>query len=271
MGLPAKFTESQTSLDGPPDLSELWEVEAGRLPYSIADEWQRGLHARRISSEIPDVLLMLEHEHVYTLGRRFLPEHLLLTPDELAQRGIQVYESDRGGSITYHGPGQLVAYPVVDLRDPARRHPDVIRYLRTLEQAIVDTVASLGVEATTREGLTGVWVGNRKLAAIGVNVSRGVAKHGVAINVSTDLDYFRWMVPCGISDGGVTSLEKILGTQIPLADVAALFARSLARALGRRRVRSDPSSLGLVDTPPRRSAFLIDQMRPRPAGRPIHG
>ena len=229
-------------------LPELWAVEAGRLPYSLAYEWQRDLHARRISNRIPDVLLMLEHEHVYTLGRRFLPEHLLLSSDQLAQRGIQVYESDRGGSITYHGPGQLVAYPVVDLRDPARRHPDVIRYLRTLEQAIVDAVAPLGVEATTREGLTGVWVEGRKVAAIGVNVSRGVAKHGVAINVSTDLDYFRWMVPCGIADGGVTSLEEILGTQVSLADVGALFVHSLARVLGRRPVRSDLSSLGLVDT-----------------------
>ncbi|HEX2259099.1 MAG TPA: lipoyl(octanoyl) transferase LipB [Actinomycetota bacterium] len=251
-------------------LPELWEVEAGRLPYSVAYGWQRDLHARRIGNEIPDVLLMLEHEHVYTLGRRFLPEHLLLAPDQLVERGIQVYESDRGGSITYHGPGQLVAYPVVDLRDPARRHPDVIRYLRTLEQAIVGAVSPLGVEATTREGLTGVWVGDHKLAAIGVNVSRGVAKHGVAINVSTDLDYFRWMVPCGIADGGVTSLEEILGTQVSLGDVAALFAHSLARVLGRRPVRSDLSSLGLVDAPSTASVS-IDQMRPLPAGRLING
>ena len=270
MGLPAKFTELQTPLDGPPVLPELWEIEAGRLPYPIAYEWQRDLHARRINNEIPDVLLMLEHDHVYTLGRRFLSEHLLLTPDELAQRGIQVYESDRGGSITYHGPGQLVAYPVVDLRDQARRHPDVIRYLRTLEEAIVDTVVPLGVEATTREGLTGVWVGDRKLAAIGVNVSRGVAKHGVAINVSTDLEYFRWIVPCGIADGGVTSLERILGKQIPLAEVATLFAHSLARVLGRRNVPSDPSSLGLVDTSSTAGAS-IDPTRPLPAQRLIHG
>lgn len=224
--------------------SEIWKVSAGRIPYANADEWQRSLHARRLQGEIPDVLLLLEHPHVYTLGRRFLPEHLLLSPVRLRQRDIEVHESDRGGSVTYHGPGQLVAYPVVDLRTAGRSHPDVILYLRRLEKAIIDTVAPLGVEAGTRRGLTGIWVGDEKLAAIGVNVSRGVAKHGVAINVSTDLDYFRWMVPCGITDGKVTSLER-LGIQVPMEEVAELLASRLARVLGRTLVPSTLARLGL--------------------------
>jgi lipoyl(octanoyl) transferase len=257
-------------VDHPPVARDLWEVGAGCVPYATAYEWQRDLHARRLVGEIPDVLLLLEHPHVYSLGRRFLPGHLLLSPGQLARLGIEVYESDRGGSITYHGPGQLVAYPLVDLRDPARRHPDVIQYLRALEKAIIDTVRPLGVEAITREGLTGVWVGERKLAAIGVNVSRGIAKHGVAINVSTDLDYFRWMVPCGISDAGVTSLEQVLGTEVAVADVAGTFAHNLATVLERRLVSSNLSALGLAD-PVSNVTCSIDATSALPAEQMVHG
>jgi lipoyl(octanoyl) transferase len=225
---------------------QLWRVDAGLVRYAAAYEWQRDLHARRVINDIPDVLLLLEHHHVYTLGRRFSPRHLLLSDDELQGLGIDVFESDRGGSITYHGPGQLVAYPVVDLREPGRAHADVIRYLRKIEEAIIAAVTVLGVEATTREGLTGVWVGNEKLAAIGVNISRGVAKHGLALNVNTNLEYFRGMVPCGIEEGEVTSLEKLLGKPVSIEEVAGLVAESLAEVLERRLVPSNLSDLGLT-------------------------
>ena len=210
------------------------QVSAGSVLYPAAYDWQRRLHARRVAGEIPDVLLLMEHPHVYSLGRRFSPEHLLAEPEELRRRGIDVCEADRGGSITYHGPGQLVAYPVVDLRTAGGRHPDVIAYLRLLEGAILDTTGGYGIEAGLRPGLTGVWVGRRKLAAIGVNVSRGVSKHGVALNVSTDLSYFDAMVPCGIPGAGVTSMERLLGRKVPLDEVAELMSVHLARRLGRR-------------------------------------
>ncbi|MGH7425421.1 MAG: lipoyl(octanoyl) transferase LipB, partial [Candidatus Methylomirabilales bacterium] len=183
-------------------MQELRIVRAGLVPYAVASEWQEVLCRRRWRDEIPDVLLLLEHPHVYTLGRRFSKQHLLADQAFLAARGIEVQECDRGGSITYHGPGQLVGYPILDLRrprgsragnDPEPR-PDAIRYLRTLEEALIRAVRSLGVIAGRRPGLTGVWVGEAKLASIGVNVSRGVSKHGFAMNVATDLSYFEGIV-----------------------------------------------------------------------------
>ncbi|MDQ4149358.1 MAG: lipoyl(octanoyl) transferase LipB [Actinomycetota bacterium] len=223
-------------------------VRAGTVPYATAYEWQRVLHASRVSDLTSDVLLMLEHPHVYTLGRRFQPQHLLLAPDELERRGVEVFEADRGGSVTYHGPGQLVAYPIIDLRRQ-RPHPDVISYLRGLERAIIEAVVTLGVPANVREGLTGVWVEDRKLASIGVNVSRGVSKHGLALNVSTELDYFRWMMPCGIDGAKVTSLERELGAPVPLAIVERLLAESLADVLGRDLVGASLRELGLEPVP----------------------
>ena len=221
------------------------QISAGSVVYSAAYAWQRELHARRVAGDIPDVLLLLEHPHVFSLGRRFQPEHLLAGPDELRHRGVEVHEADRGGSITYHGPGQLVAYPVVDLRRSDGRHPDVIAYLRLLESAVLATVSGYRIDAGLRPGLTGVWVGHHKLAAIGVNISRGVAKHGVALNVSTDLSFFESMVPCGIPDAGVTSMERVLGSEVELDSVAESFAGHLARLLERRIQRATIGELGL--------------------------
>ena len=189
-------------------------VDAGTFGYGPALDLQNDLYRQRVAGEVGDVLLLLEHPHVYTLGRRFSEEHLLLSREALAQRGIEVFECDRGGSITYHGPGQLVGYPVLRLDDP-----DVITYLRTLEEVLIRAVASFGVNAGRREGLTGVWVGEEKLASIGVHVSRGVTKHGFALNVTTDLSFFGGMVPCGIPAVRVTSLERLLGTAPPMGEV----------------------------------------------------
>lgn len=235
--------------DAVPTPERLVRVDAGLVPYTTAYRWQQVLHPRRVAGEIDDVLLLMEHPHVYTLGRRFRSAHLLADPAELRRLGVDTFEADRGGSITYHGPGQLVAYPVVDLRPPDGRPADMIGYLRLLESAVIDVAAELGVAAAVRQGLTGVWVGDEKLASIGVNISRGVAKHGLALNVSTDLSYFAKMVPCGIDGCRLTSLERLLGAPVALQAVADLLAPALARRLGRTLERADIDDIGLAPAP----------------------
>jgi lipoyl(octanoyl) transferase len=227
-------------------MQSILQIDAGSVVYSAAYTWQLQLHARRVAGQIPDLLVLLEHPSVITLGRRFRPQHLLAPAEELRRRGIEVHEADRGGSITYHGPGQLVAYPVVDLRTESKPNPDVIAYLRLLEAAVLATVVDFGVRAELRPGLTGVWVGRDKLGAIGVNVSRGVTKHGMALNVSTDLELFSSMVPCGIPDAGVTSLQMLLGQSPPIDLVSSVFAGHLARLLGRRIEKAQADDFGLV-------------------------
>jgi lipoate-protein ligase B len=177
-----------------------------RRAWDLQAELSREVHdGRQLNT-----LLLLEHPHVYTRGRLSRPEHLLMTPDQLTRRGIDLVETDRGGQITYHGPGQLVAYPVVHLRDWG----GPIKYVRTLEQVIIRTLASFGIAASLEEGLTGVWVAERKIAAIGVKISRGVAHHGFAINVDPDLSYFDHIVPCGITGRAVTSMKQMLEQQM---------------------------------------------------------
>ncbi len=225
------------------------QIDAGSIVYTAAHSWQRDLHRRRVAGTIPDLVLLLEHPHVFSLGRRFRPDHLLAPIEELRRRGIEVCEADRGGSITYHGPGQLVAYPVVDLRTEQKPHPDVIAYLRLLEAATLATVTGFGIRGELRPGLTGVWVGDAKLGAIGVNVSRGVTKHGMALNVSPDLALFSTMVPCGIPGAGVTSMEQLMGDPPPLKVVGEAFAGHLARLLGRRLRAPSAAELKAVGVP----------------------
>jgi lipoyl(octanoyl) transferase len=233
-------------------VNSLSVVHAGIVAYDTATRWQKELHARRVRREIPDVLLLLEHPHVYTLGRRFMPEHLLLDEAELIKRGISLHEADRGGSVTYHGPGQLVGYPIVDLsrtphpvQGPDQGEPDTIRYLRLLEEALIRAVRSLGVVAGRREGLTGVWVGTTKLASIGVNVTRGVSKHGFALNVSTDLSYFDGMIPCGIGDAVMTSLSVLLGRAVSMDEVTGAVTANVAALLHRRPQPATLADIGL--------------------------
>lgn len=168
----------------------------GRLDYEAALALQRERVERRKRDEIPDQLLLVEHPHVITLGRNARTEHLLAPPEVLARAGIGVYATDRGGDVTYHGPGQLVGYPILDLRAWKR---DVVAYVRALEQVLIDTLARFSIRAGRLPGCTGVWVGDRKIAAIGVHISRWITSHGFALNVDTDLDYFRYIVPCGLS------------------------------------------------------------------------
>jgi lipoyl(octanoyl) transferase len=190
--------------------------QAGRMDYIAAWEQQRELARLRSAGTIGDTLMLVEHPHTYTLGRSTKDGHLLISPDELAAQGIALVESDRGGDITYHGPGQLVGYPILKL---SLHGGDLLRYLRMLEQTLIVALASYGVPAGRIEGLTGVWVGELKIAAIGVKLSAsGVTQHGFALNVTTDLRYFQRIIPCGIADKGVTSLER-LGVAAPRAQV----------------------------------------------------
>lgn len=181
------------------------------MDYGEALGLQREKVAARKAEAIPDTLLLLEHPHVYTLGRNAKREHLLASKERLAMLGAQVYETDRGGDITYHGPGQLVGYPILDL---ARHRRDLAWYMRSLEAVFIGVAGDFGIKAERLPAATGVWVGNEKLVAMGVHASRWVTSHGFAFNVNTDLSYFDWIVPCGLFDKGVTSLEKLLGTPV---------------------------------------------------------
>jgi lipoyl(octanoyl) transferase len=194
------------------------------MDYGTAFDLQQQLVAERKEGSIPDQLLLLEHPHVITLGRNGHLENLLANEDVLRRAGIAFYPTDRGGDITYHGPGQLVGYPIVDLREWKR---DVGAYVRGVEQAIIDTLADFGIAAGRIPKLTGVWVGERKIAAIGVHISRWITSHGFALNVTTDLSYFQYIVPCGLTKP-VTSMAQ-LGTNTDLTEVS----RSLAAHFGR--------------------------------------
>jgi lipoyl(octanoyl) transferase len=188
----------------------------GRISYADGLELQSKLVAARQAGEIPDTLLLLEHEPVFTLGRNARRENVLSTDDALRARGFEIFETGRGGDVTYHGPGQLVGYPILDL-SPDRQ--DVHRYVRDLEEVMARTCVDYGIAAERVAGLTGIWVGLDKIGAIGVRIARWVTSHGFALNVATDLSAFALIVPCGIRDRGVTSLERLLGRKVPMDDV----------------------------------------------------
>ena len=190
--------------------------QLGLLDYDEGLRLQRQRVAQRKASEIPDTLLLLEHPHVYTLGRNAKRQHLLISQERLAQLKAQVFETDRGGDITYHGPGQLVGYPIIDLTQHRR---DISWYMRSLEEVFLGVAAEYGVRANQLPGAAGVWVGDAKLVALGVHVSRWVTSHGFAFNVNTDLEYFDCIVPCGLPDKGVTSLRELLGKPVEMESV----------------------------------------------------
>ena len=192
----------------------------GLVPYREAWALQQELAADRRAGRIPDTVVLLQHPHTYTIGRSGTRDHVFLTERELAERDITCLEVDRGGDVTYHGPGQLVGYPILDLGPT----PDVGRYLRLLEGSLIDVLADFGVSADRLSGYTGVWIGNRKIAAIGVKVAQGVTTHGFALNVATDLSYFSHILPCGIPDKGITSMAVELGDRAPaMVDVEDAF------------------------------------------------
>jgi lipoyl(octanoyl) transferase len=203
----------------------------GRIPYAEGLDLQARLVAERQSGQIADTLLLLEHEPVFTLGRNARPENMLLSAEALRARGYEVFETGRGGDVTYHGPGQVVGYPILDL-GPDRR--DVHRYVRDLEEVMIRTCADYGIVAGRVTGLTGTWVGETKIGAIGVRIARWVTSHGFALNVSTDLSPFDLIVPCGIRGRGVTSLERLIGRPIAVDEVMTRLARHFADVFTRR-------------------------------------
>jgi lipoyl(octanoyl) transferase len=229
---------------------EILVVHCGTVPYEEAREAQKRLEGARQRSEIGDILLLLEHTPVYTRGRRSTPEELPMGVQWYETQGIEVLDTDRGGLVTYHGPGQLVAYPIVSL---APYGNDVHEYVRGLEQVMIGSLGEHGVAAQTIAGLTGVWTEGepppggeaRKIGSIGVHVSRGVTTHGLAVNVSNDLQPFEWIVPCGIQGVAMTSLTRELGAEQDLGAFAGTVAERFGRVFDRTPVATDPADLGL--------------------------
>jgi len=207
----------------------------GRVPYRQAVERQHAIRDAVKKGEGLEHLLLLEHPHVYTLGRNATAADILAGPDWLAARGIEVADCDRGGQVTYHGPGQLVGYPIVNL-SPDRR--DIRRYVRDLQEALIRTLADYGVTAERRDeqAFIGVWTGDDKIASIGVHLSRWITTHGFALNVTTDLSYFAGIIPCGLKGIGMTSIERLTGKAPDLAEVAAVCAGHFATIFDREPV-----------------------------------
>ncbi len=206
--------------------------DLGRVSYAQGLELQRGLVDQRKRGEIPDQLLFLEHSHVVTMGRNGHDENLLAGPDLLARAGIEFHRTDRGGDVTYHGPGQIVGYPIFDLREWKR---DVVVYVRGLEQMLIDALAEFGIDAGRLSGATGVWTPEGKIAAIGVHISRWITSHGFALNLDTDLNFFGYIVPCGLTRP-VTSM-RALGCAAGREDVLAALSRSFGRVFDREMER----------------------------------
>ena len=243
---------------------ELWVVSAGRVPYAEALGLQRDIAAARIAGGIAqDVLLLLEHPPVVTLGRSAKTQSMLCTPGLLAARGVEVHEVERGGDVTFHGPGQLVGYPIVDLK---RHKQDLHWYLRQVEEALIAGLDDLGIVANRHPGLTGVWTQGRKIASIGVHARDWVTWHGFALNVTTDLSYFDLIVPCGIDGVVMTSVERELGAVPEPGQVERTIAAAFAEIFRLTPITASLDSRGTAgisggaSTPHRRRS---DQPSPR--------
>jgi len=240
----ALHPEERERIAGPLRISRL-----GLIDYQEAWEVQKQLVEARNCDRIPDTLLLLEHPHTYTLGRRGKAANVLLTPRQLERRGIALYHVDRGGDVTYHGPGQLVGYLILKLR-PDRL--DYVRYIRDVERSLLHAVCDLGILARLQDEYSGVWVGNEKVCAIGVKVdAHGVTSHGFALNVNTDLSYFEHIIPCGLTDKGVTSLHRLLGRQVSMRRVEKLVVARLAEVFS---MVPSPGRRGQMNATLRRNA-----------------
>jgi lipoyl(octanoyl) transferase len=227
-------------------MDEVLIVRCGLVPYEEARRLQKRIEAARQADEVPDVLLLLEHSPVYTKGRRARPEELGMGEDWYRMQGIEICETDRGGAVTYHGPGQLVGYPIVSLRP----YGDNVReYVRGLERLMIGSLAAYGVDAEVIDGLTGVWVGGeppegRKIGSIGVHVSRGVTTHGFALNVNNDLQPFEWVVPCGIEGVRMTSICRELGSDVNMEAYMDVVAEGFGQIYERDPVPTSVEALG---------------------------
>lgn len=208
----------------------------GLTPYAEADALMHELAERRLAQEIPDTLILLEHPPVYTCGRRWKPEHLVWAETRMREAGAELHFIDRGGSVTFHGPGQLVGYPIIDLGP----RPDVVGYVRTLEDVVIAACADAGIGGLGRNPVnSGVWAGDRKVCAIGVRVMRArVTLHGFALNCTTDLSWYRAIVPCGLNDHGVTTLSEVAGRRVTVQEMAPRVAGRMAEALQARANRT---------------------------------
>jgi len=202
----------------------------GKVGYSDGLRLQAEAVDRLRSDEGAEQLFLLEHPHVFTLGRAANRANILLSSDQLEERGIEVHETGRGGDVTYHGPGQIVGYPIINLK-PDRC--DVHRYVRDIEEVMIRAIADFGIDGSRIKGLTGVWIGDEKIGAIGVRIARWITSHGFALNVNTDLGYFGMIVPCGITHKGVTSMSKLLGRNLDIQEVARTLARHFGEVFDR--------------------------------------
>ena len=232
-------------------------LHLGRVSYGTANQLQRTLLNLRKAGQIADTLLLLEHPPVITLGRNAKLENVLASPEFLAQRGVELFEIDRGGDVTFHGPGQLIAYPIFDLRG---FEPKIgaVEFVRRLEEVLIRICGDYGIATQRLKGLTGVWTYDMpgkpeaKIAAIGIHISRGVTTHGFALNVTTDLDYFSFIVPCGITNKPVTSIEKETGRAVSMEEVASSASRNFGRVFNSQMLwlESLDDLLGEAGTPP---------------------
>jgi lipoyl(octanoyl) transferase len=239
--------------------NDVWVCHLGLLPYSDGIAIQETLRARRQAGEIPDTLLLLEHPPTYSRGRRASAEELPFPPSFYEAKGIELHETDRGGRITYHGPGQLVGYPIMAVTD-------VVAHLRVMEQAIVDALAEAGLSSRARPedgaDYTGVWIEQRKVASLGVHISRGISTHGFAVNVENDLEPFSWVVACGLPDVSMTSIAaETEGAGEGLACFRKRIAHSFCEAHGRRQRIVSPQRLGIDTTQPDRPAPSRAQLK----------
>ena len=222
----------ETATNPAPQTSRWCEVHyLGRVPYAEGLAIQAQAVDQLKDGVGGEHLYLLEHPHVFTLGRSAKAAHILASQDELDAQGIEVHDIGRGGDVTYHGEGQLVGYPIINLK-PDRQ--DVHRYVRDLEEMLIRVLAEYGIAGARIQGLTGVWVGNENIAAIGVRIARWITSHGFALNVSTDLKYFQMIVPCGIPDKGVTSIEKLLSRKVTMQEVAECTSHHFAHIFARR-------------------------------------
>ena len=230
----------------PAVLREAVWLDLGVEEYASAYDVQLRLHARRLAGEICDTIVIVEHAPCITMGRASRPEHVLAGPDELTALGIALHHTDRGGGVTYHGPGQLVLYPIVDLRGYDQ---DVHAHARRLEQVLIETSAAFGVAAGRNPEHPGVWTTAGKIGAVGLRVKRWVTLHGVSLNVSPDMSHFSCIVPCGIADQGVASLAQILGREVDSREVKSAMREAVARVFGVRLTEAGParSMLAVAD------------------------
>ena len=220
-------------------------LNLGLVDYLRAWDMQRALVQKVVEGVAPDTLLLLQHPHSYTIGRRGQREDVLLSEAELQGLGVSVYDVDRGGEATYHGPGQLVAYPIVNIRP----FGGPVKFVRTLEQVIISTLADYGIGASTKEGCTGVWAGVDKIGSIGLKVSRGVASHGLSLNGNPDLGYYEHVIPCGSPEITVTSIEKLLGQPVDMEAVAYTLQYHFGRLLKLKMVEGEVDLTAIKQMP----------------------